>query len=257
MGALGLAITGTPNGLLAQNAQFVLVTAEGPEITFAKTKSVATCAGLLMRLALAFTRPDNESNNRLQKIRSMPLLLEETIRVTEPEIINLMPQIQVHKMVMAGGTVSNHGAALEFAIKLQEAANVPVIGNDTGNILHGPWGPVNPGWLMLLLVTSYDHDLSKKTLSLAGKLRCHRFVICEPGLKLDGQSEFAITLPKPVDIYSSGLNYLMPLQLLTYYWSLANGLNPDAPTGMRDMLDAMLPPGREEPEMLSGASDRK
>jgi glucosamine 6-phosphate synthetase-like amidotransferase/phosphosugar isomerase protein len=47
----------------------------------------------------------------------------------------------------------------------------------------------------------------------------------------------------------AGLFYLPPLQLLTYYWTLAKGLNPDAPSAMRDVLDAILPPGREEPEL--------
>jgi glucosamine--fructose-6-phosphate aminotransferase (isomerizing) len=156
---------------------------------------------------------------------------------------------------MVGGTVSNYGAALEFAIKLQEAANVPVMANDTGNLLHGPWGPVNPEWLITLLVTNYDVGLSKKTLQLAGALNGHRLVIAEAGIEIDDLCEYKITLPETVDLLSAGLTYLIPLQLLTYYWSLSNGLNPDAPAGMRVMLDAMLPPGREEPE-LNGTSNQ-
>ena len=38
------------------------------------------------------------------------------------------------------------------------------------------------------------------------------------------------------------------LQLIAYHWTVARGLNPDDPAGSDVMLDAMLPPGREEPE---------
>jgi glucosamine--fructose-6-phosphate aminotransferase (isomerizing) len=251
-GAMGVAVTGLADNLLAQNAQTILLTGEGPEITFAKTKSVTTCSGLLMQLALALAKPqDQVAANRLQLLYSTPTLLREVLAAVEPQIQALMPEIRAHKMVMAGGTVSNYGAALEFGIKLQEAANVPVMGNDTGNLLHGPWGPVNADWLIMLLVTSYDLELSKKTLQLAGALKGHRLVIADSGLELEDLCEYKIILPKPVDLLISGLTYLIPLQLLTYYWSLANGLNPDAPAEMRVMLDAMLPPGREEPELRS------
>ena len=56
-GAIGVAITGRTDDLLAQSAPEVLVTGEGPEISFPKTKSVVTCAGLLVRLALALANP--------------------------------------------------------------------------------------------------------------------------------------------------------------------------------------------------------
>ena len=43
--------------------------------------------------------------------------------------------------------------------------------------------------------------------------------------------------------------FLPPIQLLTYYWAVANGLDPDTPANMNAVLEAMLPDGRQEPEM--------
>jgi glucosamine--fructose-6-phosphate aminotransferase (isomerizing) len=51
----------------------------------------------------------------------------------------------------------------------------------------------------------------------------------------------------------AGLVYLPCLQLLTYYLTLARGKDPDAPSYMKAQFEAMLPEGREEPE-LRGAS---
>ena len=249
LGAFSIAVTGSPDSLLAQNAPESLLTREGSEVTFAKTKSVATSAGLLMRLALAFALPEDASaTERLQILRSSPALFEEAVNVTEPAVRNLIPQIQPLKAVMVGGTASNHGTALEFGIKLQEAANVPVVANDTDNLLHGPWGSVNPDWLTLLMVTLHDLQLSRKALELTSRLHGHRMIIRQLDLPTDGLAEYVITLPKSVDIFCAGLISLAPIQLLTYYWAIANGLNPDAPEGMQDMLAAMVPPGRNEPE---------
>jgi glutamine---fructose-6-phosphate transaminase (isomerizing) len=243
------------DGLLAQNAQSVLVTCEGPEITFAKTKSVATCSGLLMRLALEFASPDDqEAADQLRILKATPDSLQETILAVEPQILALMPEVQAHKIVITGGTIGNYGAAMEFAIKLPEAANIPVIGNDTGNMLHGPWVSMNQEWLIVMLTTSFDLELSKTTLNLAGRLKGHRLVIVEPGLDLGNLCEYKITLPNPVNLLTAGLTYLIPLQLLTYYWTINNGLNPDTPADMRIMLDSMLPPGREEPELRGSPS---
>jgi len=249
-GAMGVAMTGFAESLLAQNAKIVLLTCEGPEITFAKTKSVIACAGLLIRLALALAKPDDkQASTRLKTLRSMPDIIHKAIEVLEPEVRALMPVIQRHDIVLIGGTLSNYGTALEIAIKIPETSNIPTIAGDTGNILHKPWGSITNKGLYICLVSSYDLALSKQTLQLVGKYKAHRLCITEPGLNLEGLSDDRLTLPEPVDPAISGLVTLPPLQLLTYYWTIARGMNPDEPPEMRELLKAMLPPGREEPEL--------
>jgi hypothetical protein len=39
------------------------------------------------------------------------------------------------------------------------------------------------------------------------------------------------------------------MQLLAYYLTMAKGMNPDAPASMNIVLEALLAPGREEPEL--------
>jgi hypothetical protein len=39
------------------------------------------------------------------------------------------------------------------------------------------------------------------------------------------------------------------LQLLAYHWTVSRGMNPDAPASMAAILDAVLAPGRQEPEL--------
>ncbi len=248
-GAFGVAMTGVSDSLLAQNAQMVLLTGEGPEITFPKTKSVIACAGLMMRLALALTDPtDAEAAGRLAALRAMPQAITRCVKKIEPEVQALMPAIQDHEVVLIGGTGTNYGVALEAAVKIQEAAYVTCLCDDTGNMLHGPLGPISSRWLVIPLVSAYDLQLSKETLHLVGELGGHRLSVVEPGLELDGLSEYTLTLPEPVDPLLAALVFLPPMQLLTYYWTLAKGRNPDRPDVLETLLKAFLPPGREEPD---------
>jgi len=249
-GAYGVAMTGVSDSLLAQQGQMTLLTSEGPEITFPKTKSVVTCAGLLMRLALGLTEPnDQEAARRLAALRAMPARMGRGLEKLEPELKALLPRLTPHSVVWVAGTGSNHGVALEAAVKIQETAYVTTLGENTGNVFHGSLGPLNKDWLIVPLVTATDLGLSKQLLELVRKFGAHSLCVTEAGLDLGGMADHVLTLPETYDSLVGALAFLPVMQLLTYYWTLARGLNPDAPSIMRDMLDAFLPPGREEPEL--------
>jgi glutamine---fructose-6-phosphate transaminase (isomerizing) len=251
-GALGVAMTGVADSLLAQQAQVTLLTAEGPEITFPKTKSVLACAGLLMLLGLTLAdRSDTEAVTRRQELLKTPALAEAVLPAAEEVIRNLMAELSKHSTVFMGGTGSNYGVALEGAVKLQETAYVTTLSDHTGNVFHGALGPLDKTWLIMPLIHRADLKLSLQLLRLVRKFGAHSFSIVEPGLELEGLSDHVLTLPNRVDPLIAALCYLPPLQLLTYYWTVARGMNPDEPSVMRDMLDAMLPAGREEPELRS------
>ncbi len=248
-GAMGLAITGTADSLLAQNAPRVLVTKEGPEITFTKTKSVACCAAIIMRLALGLAdQSDPAVQAKLAFLQAIPRHLTNVIETAEPQIGVLFPGFLERNLVMIGGTGSNYGTALEAALILQEAADVPATGMDTGNLLHGPWGSAAKKWLNVLMVTRRDSELCRGTLKLAGELGWERLCVAPEDIDLKGASEHVVTIPDYGDELLAAMSYLTPMQLLTYYWCAAQGLDPDAPPGMGAMRHAMVPEGRKEPE---------
>jgi len=252
-GALGVAMTGVADSLLAQHAQVTLLTAEGPEITFPKTKSVLACVGLLMRLGLELADPkDGEAVQRRRTLAAAPAASDRVVRAAEDAVRILMSKLAKHSTVFMGGTGSNYGAALEGAIKLQETAYVTTLADHTGNIFHGALGPLNKDWLILPLVHAADTKLVLQLLRLVRKFGAHSLAVAEPGVDLQGLSDDTISLPERTDPLLAALSYLPVVQLLTYYWTVERNLNPDEPSIMRDMLDAMLPAGREEPELRKG-----
>ncbi len=251
-GAFGVAITGAADSLLAESGDMTLLTGEGPEITYPKTKSVTACAGLLMKMAIEFSMKNDEEVNHYRKsLSSMPLLINEARAETEQQVKSVVSKIKHISPVVLGGTASNYGVAMEAACKIQESTFLPAIGENTVNVLYGPLSPLSENWLLGLLVNKCDEDLSKELLEVAGKSKFHatRMVVCSKNLKMDEYSDLVIHLQQEIDPMLSALLFLPPLQMLAYYWTVERGMNPDEPSTMRDMLDAFLLPGREEPEL--------
>lgn len=248
--AFAVAVTGSPGSLLAQASQVTLLTQEGPEITFPKTKSVLACTGLLMQLGLVLAEPeDKEAAELRQALSAIAETASAVISEAEPEIQSLIPSIQDHRLVAVTGSGSNIGVALEAAIKIQEAAFIPTRGESTIGLVHGPIGALDENWLVVPLVTGTDLDVSSDLLRLVHKFGGHSLCMHAPDVDLAGLSDYSIRLPGTAGPYLAALLFLPPIQLLTYYWTLARKMNPDAPTSMGAILETILPPGRKEPEL--------
>lgn len=249
-GALCIAVTGVADSLLAQSSPLTLITQEGPEITFPKTKSVLCCAGLLMRLGLALAPSgDGEVLDRLETLQRLPAVISQTILDVEPALRSMMPSIEKLELAAVCGSGSNIGVALEAAIKIQEAAYIPVRGESTAALIHGPAGALDPRWLVVPLITPFDQDLNRELLSLVRKFRAHSLCIISQGVELSDLCDHTVQVAGTPDPLLSALVYLPPIQLLAYLWTVARNMNPDAPASMMDILDKILPPGRKEPEL--------
>lgn len=248
-GGLGLAVTSRSDNLLAEYAGETFVTQEGPEISFPKTKSVLACAGILMRLALGFgDRKDPQIIEWLERLRKIPDIVEENINILEPAIKELLPEITAHRMLNVVGTGSNHGLALDAAVKVQESSFVTTRGDSTAGLFHGPVGALNKYWLVLALVTPADREVSAELLKQVRTFKAHSLCVQDPLVDMGKNADFTISLSSSEDIRLAALAYMPAVQLLAYYWTTARGMNPDKPSSMESLMDAMVPPGRSEAE---------
>ena len=252
--ACAAVVTGVADSSLAKQARYVVTTREGPEITFPKTKSVVACTGALMRLALALAEAtDITACKRLLELQNLPAILEGTFDHLESDLSKLISAIESRELVAIVGAGSNYGVALEAALKLQEASHLPTYGGRTSALLNGPIGALNAKWLVVALITNQDKDLSEKVLHIARRLQACTLCVIEPGLSISEKPDHCLTLSTKVDSFLAALLYLLPMQLLAYFQTVARGMNPDAPAAMNSVLEAILPPGREEPELRKGS----
>ena len=248
-GATCIAVTAVESSLLAQEADFVVVTGEGPESTYAKTKSVMATAAALMQLGVALDSAEGEASGRLaQALANVPQLVATSIEDAERDIGLVSEWLTSHRMALVTGSAGNQGVAMEAALKLQEAAGVVTEWDATGSALHGAVSILDASWLYVGLVTRTDQDLHRSVLGLAGQFGAGRLCVVEPGVTMEEHSDALIHVPEAADPLIAPLLFLPPVQILTYQLALARGRNPDEPPFADVMLQAMLPPGRSEPD---------
>jgi fructoselysine-6-P-deglycase FrlB-like protein len=249
-GAVSVAVTGSAESLLAKRAQQALITSEGPEITFPKTKSVIATTGLLMRLALALgSRDDPGPSGHLGELMAAPAAMARTIEAVEPDLLRLFPEITRHSLVAVCGSGANFGVALEGAMKIQEASFVPVYANSTDGLINGPVGALDDRWLVIPLVRAGEEQLTDQLLKIAHGFGAHSLIVAEPGITLTEKPTYLLRLAGRTDAALAPLHFLPVLQLLAYHWTVSRGMNPDAPASMTAILEAVLAPGRQEPEL--------
>lgn len=249
-GGMGVAVTGVEDNLLAKNAEFTLLTHEGEEKAFPKTKSVLASAGILMALGCALAgEEDHKAKDRMEALCRLPASVEQTIIGIEPEVQSLLPFVREHTFVGVAGTASNHGVALEAAIKIQEAAYILTRGDSIAGWIHGPVGALHDRCLLIPLVMESDEALNKQLLTLAGRFGAHSLCLQAPGIDVEAYCDHALTISGDVDPFLAALLYLPPIQLIAYYWAVDQSLDPDVPELTQPILDVILPPGREEPDL--------
>lgn len=248
-GATCMAVTAVESSLLAEAADFVIVTGEGPESAYAKTKSVTAAAAALMQLGVALDPAGDEAaGRRAQALADVPRLLTTSVEDAEQGIGLVSEWLDSHRLALVTGTAGNQGVAMEAALKLQEAAGVVTEWEETGSALHGAISILDASWLYVSLVTRADQELHRSVLGLAGRFGANRLCVAELGVMVEECSDALIRVPEAGDPLIAPLLFLPPVQLLTYQLALARGRNPDEPPFADVMLQAMLPPGRSEPD---------
>ena len=249
--AIGLAITGVADSLLAQHADTVLLTQEGPEITFPKTKSVSTCAAIFMRIGLEIARQwqlDDNSGQMIDQLSRMPDHIDHNIKIASSFIKEHLDWIIQHHKLNVSGTCSNIGVAMEAGIKVQEASYIPTRGSSTAGLLQGPIGALDSDWLAVALVMPSDLALNLEMLELVQSFGARSICVCAENIPPIPFCDRQLYIKTSNNPYLAALEYLPFIQLLAYFWTVILGMNPDAPSSMDSILKKIVPEGRDEPE---------
>jgi glucosamine--fructose-6-phosphate aminotransferase (isomerizing) len=247
-GALTVAITGAADSLMAELATRCVLTAEGPEVSFPKTKSVTCGIGAFLALALALAPREGRAARLREQLLDVPHQIDAELAAATPAVERLAREIRACERLTVAGTAGNAGAAMEIALMFQESVLITTQWADTGNLFHGPLCALNAHWLVALMVMDDDVDVSAETVSLVRALGGRSLAVVPSSVGETIGADDVLGVSEPADIILAPLLYLPVLQLLGYHWTVARGLNPDAPPGSGVILEALVPSGRQEPE---------
>ena len=249
-----VAVTATHDSLLANSADEVILTHEGPEYCQPKTKSFVSVLGTLILLAVQLMSPKEKRRKRelLAGLAKMPDLIADVTRSCWKTVRETAVDIRSCRHAYVTGTQANLGAVFEAALKLKETSFVHAEAFAVGEVAQGPLLLLKRNWLYLSFITDIGRDFSLRMLNAARRKKATVMAVCSNTEGIKDDAHFIVTIPKLPDELFAPLAYIIPVQMLAYHLATLKNLNPDDPKGFDMILDLILEPGRAEPEMRQG-----
>lgn len=236
-GARVLAITNVVGSSVSREADDVIVTWAGPEIAVASTKAYTTqlmafyLLGLFLAQTLETVEPA-EIRHTLAAMQSLPEQVESILARGE-EIKAYAEQIAGNDHLFFIGRGIDFAVALEGSLKLKEISYIHSEAYPAGELKHGTLALIEDDVPVIAL--GLQSDLQEKTVSNVKEVTARGGKVL--GIAYEGDAEFAksvdqtFSIPRTLDVLSPALT-VIPLQLLSYYASLARGNDVDKPRNL-------------------------
>lgn len=236
-GARVLAITNVVGSSVAREADDVIVTWAGPEIAVASTKAYTSqlIAFYLFGLYLAQTLGTQDEAYIAEVIaglKELPEKVEHILQQSET-IKAVAEKISTHNNLFFIGRGLDYAVALEGSLKLKEISYIHSEAYAAGELKHGTLALIEEGIPVIALAT--QDDLFEKTVSNIKEVKARGAHVF--GLHEEGNAELAkavdevFAIPATHPLLTPALS-VIPLQLLSYYASLARGNDVDKPRNL-------------------------
>ena len=201
----------------------------GYEISVPATKTftnqIITFLYLAYRLAGRDTR----------ELDAIPGLMEQTIALTTPQVQTITPDVNAWEDCYSLGYGTTYPMALEGALKLKEITYSHCEGMLSTEFKHGPLSAITEGFPVLFSVSPEDVPVIVSGINEVTCRGGRAIAIGQENASLRANASELIVLPDASPEISSLLSVL-PLQLLSYYMSVARGYDPDFPRNLSKTL---------------------
>ena len=232
-----LAIVNVVGSSIAREADYVLYTYAGPEISVATTKAYSAQLILLDVLAvyLAFLRnkiTKEKYDHYISELMSIPKKIERVLADKERIQWFASKYANAHDVFFIGRGI-DYAISLEGSLKMKEISYIHSEAYAAGELKHGTISLIEDGTLVISILT--QSSLYEKTIS--NMIECksrgaYLFALTTFGkYETEDHADFTIYVPK-VDEHFIGSLAIVPLQLLGYYISVAKGLDVDKPRNL-------------------------
>ena len=243
-GSRTVAISNVAGTTIAREADGVIYTLAGPEISIASTKAFTAqmAALLLFALHLAQARETLSPDLREHYIRELlelPAKLKTLLGCADQ-----CEQIatEFHKVddFLFLGRAIHYPIAMDGALKLKEVSYVHAEGYPTGETKHGPNALIDEN-LPVVIIATHDPESPGSVLryeksigNIAGFKKQSSRVIAlasEGDKEVSKLADHTIFIPYAPELLSPILE-IVPLQLFAYYMAIKRGLDVDRPRNL-------------------------
>jgi glucosamine--fructose-6-phosphate aminotransferase (isomerizing) len=237
-GAHVLAITNVVGSSIARDADDVIMTLAGTEISVASTKAYTSqlVAFYLFALYLAEVRGTQTPEATIEIIKAMQELPKQldTILEQTDSIKAYAEQIAHHEHLFFIGRGVDFAVAQEGSLKLKEISYIHSEAYPAGELKHGTIALIEEGVPVIALLT--QETVFEKTVSNIKEVSARGADIMaitfeENVSTLLKSVDQVFSIPKTLPLLAAALS-VVPLQLLAYYASLARGNDVDKPRNL-------------------------
>src|SRR3984885_6876963 len=243
-GSRTIAISNVMDSTIAREADGVLYTHAGPEISIASTKAFTAQMAVLFLFAVYLVqRPCQLA--REQERRYIRELLElppktESVLGSAAACKDLADKYhQVQDFLFLGRAI-HYPVAMDGALKLKEVSYIHAEGYPTGETKHGPNAMIDENLPVVIIATCDRNDegsvlrYEKNVANIKGFKRQSARVIAvasEGDEDMRKLADHRIFIPQTPELLSPILE-IVPLQLFAYYMAVRKGLDVDRPRNL-------------------------
>ena len=236
-GITTMAIVNVVGSSIAREADKVLYTLAGPEISVATTKAYSAQLAAMYCLAVQFSKvrgkiTEEQYGYYIAELLTIPEKIQKILEDKERLQWFAAKYANASDVFFVGRGI-DYAVCLEGSLKLKEISYIHSEAYAAGELKHGTISLIEQGTLVIGVLT--QNELYEKTIS--NMLECKSRGAYLMGLttygnyEIEDQVNFAVYVPKVDEHFMASLA-VIPLQLLGYYVSVAKGLDVDKPRNL-------------------------
>lgn len=219
MGGQTLAIVNIIASSIAREADNVIYTNAGPEISVATTKAYLAQVAILSLIALilGYKKKLITEKNAIEIIKSfetIPNLIKEMINIDYTDIAKVLSK---HNVCFYIGRSIDYSLSMEGSLKLKEISYINTICYPAGELKHGTISLVNEGLPIIATIT--DKNIADKTINNIKEVKARgAFVILIIADNINKNLDFAdiiIKIPTTCE-FLQNIPAIIAMQLISY-----------------------------------------
>lgn len=239
-GAKTLAIVNAKGSSIAREADMLIYTLAGPEISVPSTKAYITQLSVMylfaFELALAKETISTAGCKRLvSALTKMPEAVQYVIDNCEDTCKFVATKLVATDSLLYIGRGLDYALSMEGSLKLKEVSYIHSESYAAGELKHGTISLIDEDVPVIAVAT--QTGIIPKTISnvVEVKSRGAKVILvctdaCVRELK-DGVADYVIEIPHTDELLMP-ITAVVPLQILAYYTSINRGIDPDKPKNL-------------------------
>ncbi|MGA3111261.1 MAG: glutamine--fructose-6-phosphate transaminase (isomerizing) [Candidatus Bathyarchaeia archaeon] len=234
-----LSLTNVIGSSLTRISRVYIGTQAGPEIGVAATKTFTSQLSVLAQLALRLAKKrgkvsQDEMDSLEENLCKLPEIVDTVVKTQEEKVQQIAKKYKDSKVFFFLGRGISTATAYEGRLKLMEIAYIPSIAFPAGESKHGPISLVENGFPVVFICPKDDCHKTLIGNIMEMKARGAQIIaVAEEGDEdVKSLADDIIEVPKGIPGVLSPIPFVVPLQLLAYYFALEKGYNPDMPRNL-------------------------